>query len=146
MACDPGPESSFRAKPYRYWDPSRGIRRIAPQTILTVRPFRRLLLSILRPLRVRIRVRKPLLRNLLILLLRWFCKIFILPRSLKVLVPVCLSSLYLERFQNTTPPSLSGKAVHSTVQQTHTDCFSYWQRVRTVLVDRQRQNNVLDSY
>ena len=62
--------------------------RIDPQTILTVRPFRRLLLCVLRPLWVRIRARKPLLRNLLILLLRWFSKIFILPRSLKLLLAV----------------------------------------------------------
>ena len=39
-------------------------------------------------MRVRIRARKPLLRTLLILLLRWFSKIFLLPRSLKLLLSV----------------------------------------------------------
>jgi hypothetical protein len=42
---------------------------------LTERPALRLLLIVLRPLPVRIRALKPLFRNFLILLLRWFSMI-----------------------------------------------------------------------
>jgi hypothetical protein len=51
------------------------------QTQLTERPARRLLLSILRPFLVFMRALKPLFRSFLILLLRWFSTLFLLPKG-----------------------------------------------------------------